>query len=315
MATVFRAQKHGEEGFSMPCAVKIIHPHLAEQKSFTEMFIREAKLASKLSHPNIVQVIDFGSVNYNYYLVMEFIDGSDLFSLIEYRFSLPQDIALSILFEISKALIYAHEKGIIHRDISSGNILISDHAAVKIADFGIAQANQFENFTREGMVRGKGTYMSPEQSRGENLNEKTDIFSLGIVFLEMAEGFDRLKAKRDRKLKEEELMPRDLDHEVAEVILRMLKEAPKERISTIELYQKLKDLADQQFFSPNEDLLKSMIKGIPRTEEFQGTEVSESAHDPDAFIPTTKYERTPERPIGRPGLKNSLKIWPGIILV
>ncbi len=196
-ANVFSARAVGIRGFSKSVAIKRIHSHLAENKHFAAMFTDEAKIASKLSHPNIVQILELGEVDGRPFIAMEFVAGRDLFHVFK-RFTnegepCPWPMAVRIALDVAQALHHAHEfespdgraQSIIHRDVSPRNILLSYSGEVKLADFGIARALDREEHTEQGLIKGKVRYMSPEVVAGEDIDRRSDIFSLGIVFAEL----------------------------------------------------------------------------------------------------------------------------------
>lgn len=199
MAELFRAKKIGIEGFEQVLAVKRILPHLSSDEEFVNMFIAEAKLVAQLTHKNIAQIYDFGRIDQNYFISMEYIRGKDLKALLKKvsleRRKLPAGIAVFIAKEVAAALGYAHiqkdsagnDLNIIHRDISPQNILVSYEGEVKIVDFGIAKASAHSK-TTTGMLKGKLSYMSPEQAWGKPVDHRSDIFSLGVVLYEMLTG-------------------------------------------------------------------------------------------------------------------------------
>lgn len=208
MAEVFRGIAESTVGgLKRAVAIKRILPSLTKNKKFVTMFLDEAKLALHLQHANIVQVYDVGSspggsdTEPAYFLVMEFIDGANLKVILESMKAqgqrLPVAQTLFILMEVCKALAYAHDLndpetgkplGIVHRDISPPNILISRRGEVKLADFGLAKAaSQLEN-TDPGVVKGKFSYLSPEAARGEEVDNRADIFAVGILLYEMLTG-------------------------------------------------------------------------------------------------------------------------------
>jgi serine/threonine-protein kinase len=196
MAEIYRAHTNSGE----PAAVKVIHPRLAQESKFVQMFLDEAKIVVNLKHPNIVQIYDFGRIENTYYLSMEWIDGKSLSSVIQRQLELnspfPVEVALVIAIDILKGLHHAHtrtdrfqkELAIVHRDVSPPNILLNREGMSKIADFGIADAEHKVIETRPGIIRGKFSYMSPEQSKGEVVDARSDIFSFGIVLHEMLLG-------------------------------------------------------------------------------------------------------------------------------
>src|SRR5688572_5991181 len=193
MAEVYRAKAFGAHGFEKDLAIKRILPELARDPEFEQRFIGEAKLAVKLSHANVVQVLDFGRFGGTLFIAMEYVDGLDLAALLRrYRDRgerVPIPAALHIAVEIARGLEFAHQHGVVHRDVSPSNILLSRAGEVKIADFGIAQAVT-DRHAREDRRRimGKWRYMSPEQTRGEPLSTRSDLFSAASVMFELFTG-------------------------------------------------------------------------------------------------------------------------------
>lgn len=194
MAEVFLARLVGNEGFSRPVAIKRVLAHLADDAQFAQMFVSEAQLCAKLQHPNIVSVLDFDrDSNGRPYLVLELIDGPSLADLAA-KGPLPAPVAIHIAAEILRALAYAHDfslgetRGIIHRDISPHNVLLSWDGGVKLSDFGIAKARTATHATASEILKGKPAYMSPEQANGETLDGRSDLFAVGIVLWELLVG-------------------------------------------------------------------------------------------------------------------------------
>ncbi len=193
MAEVFRAVAYGEHGFEKALAIKRILPELARDPEFENRFIGEAKLAVKLSHANVVQVLDFGRMGGTLFIAMELVDGLDLAALLrrykELGRLLPIPAALHISIEIARGLDFAHQHGVVHRDVSPSNILISRAGEVKIADFGIALAAADRRSAADGRrIMGKWRYMSPEQGAGESVEIRSDIFSAAAVWFELFTG-------------------------------------------------------------------------------------------------------------------------------
>lgn len=199
MAELFKAKKIGIEGFERVLAIKRILPHLSSDEEFIDMFIAEAKLVARLNHKNITQVYDFGKIGQNYFIAMEYIRGKDLRGILKRckgeNIRLPVALAVFIAKEVASALSYAHRQkdsmggnlNIIHRDVSPQNILISYDGDVKVVDFGIAKAGAHSK-TTTGVLKGKLSYMSPEQAWGKPIDHRSDIFSLGVVLYEMLTG-------------------------------------------------------------------------------------------------------------------------------
>src|SRR5258708_29830483 len=185
MADVFRSEQTGMDRI---VAIKIMHGHLATDESFITRFKREAHTVGNLRHPNIVQVIDFDIQDDEYYMVMEFIQGDTLKTLLQSRGALPVTEALDITIKLADALAYAHAEGMIHRDIKPANILFSKNNTPILTDFGIARIMDASGLTMSGAFVGTPSYVSPEAGRGEQVDERADIYSLGIVLYEMLTG-------------------------------------------------------------------------------------------------------------------------------
>jgi serine/threonine protein kinase len=254
MAEVFKAKRTGVEGFEKIVAVKRILPHLSENQEFVGMFVDEAKMVAGLSHPNIVQIFDLGRIEKTYYIAMEYVNGRDLRTIMrrgrERGLRLPIDLALRIGRAVAAALDYAHRRrddrgraiGIVHRDVSPQNILISFEGDVKLADFGIAKAATKAADSDRGSLRGKINYMSPEQAWGRPIDQRSDLFSLGIVLYEMITD-ERVFAQTSTEMGTLELVrqckfrpPREVSPRVPEdvekVILKALAREADERYQT-----------------------------------------------------------------------------------
>ncbi len=211
MAEIFKAQTYSHGGFEKTLVIKRILAHLTDNEDFISMFIDEAKISVSLQHANIVQIYDFGKLFDNYFIAMEWVDGKDVKQILRKlagrRKLLPEEYAVFIAHEAAKALDYAHKKrnmkgealDIIHRDVSPSNVLVSYDAEVKMADFGIAKAGFSAYNTKDGVLKGKFEYMSPEQARGESVSQQSDLFSLGIILYEMLTG--RRLFKTDSEIK------------------------------------------------------------------------------------------------------------------
>ncbi len=209
MAEVWEAKKRGVEGFEKRVAVKVILPHLSENQEFIQMFLDEGRLAAHLEHPNICQIIDLAEYNGIYYMAMEYIDGVPLNKILKVTSKRKEPIPIEhccyIVAEACSALDYAHSRtdaqgrplNLVHRDISPQNIMISYTGEVKILDFGIAKAATQLHHTRSGVIKGKYSYMSPEQATGQKLDNRSDIFALGIVLWELLTGKMLFKAENE----------------------------------------------------------------------------------------------------------------------
>jgi serine/threonine-protein kinase len=197
MAEIYIARREGPHGFSKRIALKRILPQLAADPEFVAMFIDEARLCAQLAHPNLVQVFDFGEEGCELYMAMELVEGTTAAKVVRAAAGrsepVPTEVALQIALSVGRGLAHAHEAsddegrplGLVHRDVSPGNILISRSGAVKLGDFGIARAAEFDRRTDQGQLKGKLGYMSPEQVTGRELDSKSDQFTAAIVLAEL----------------------------------------------------------------------------------------------------------------------------------
>jgi eukaryotic-like serine/threonine-protein kinase len=209
MAEIYLARATTELGGARLTVVKQILPELSGNEKFADMLTVEAKLAARLNHANVVQVFDLGRHEEVLFIAMEYVEGFDLNDLLRRcaraRIPLPVDFALLIVMEALRGLGYAHRLaddagapiGIVHRDVSPSNVLISFEGEVKLCDFGIARANDMTDLLSEDVVKGKAGYMSPEQARGESLDARADLFAAGIVLWELLAGRKLYKAPKD----------------------------------------------------------------------------------------------------------------------
>ena len=197
MATVHRATLELEDGGTCDVALKRLLPQLADDRKLVDDFIREARLASQLVHPNIVRILEAGRIQKTYFIAMELVEGESLVGLLRrvhtQRRSTPIGVVLGLGIELCDALDYAHEgtndegeaMKVVHRDLSPANLLITDDGHLKVIDFGVAKALAGQLQTNSGLAKGKLGYMSVEAISGKNVDERTDIFSAGVVMWEM----------------------------------------------------------------------------------------------------------------------------------
>ncbi len=212
MAEVWLARQTGPAGFQKDLVVKKILPHLATDPAFVEMFLNEARYAALLNHPNLVQIFELGEDTGNYFLVMEHVHGHSLRALLrraqEDNTQIPLGVVARILADACEGLHHAHEAkdprgqpmGLIHRDVSPDNLLVSYSGATKVVDFGIARAANAISSTRPGTFKGKLSYMSPEQFMSKPIDRRADIYALGIVLYELVTGSVPFRHQNDAEL-------------------------------------------------------------------------------------------------------------------
>lgn len=258
MAEIFRARTDDADELEKVLAIKRLHPHYAADAEFVKMLVNEAKLVVRLNHKNICQIFDLERLNGEYFIVMEYIHGRTLSRLIEkyksYGQVMPLPLALFIAQEICSGLSYAHRrkdsKGValevIHRDITSQNILLSFEGEVKIIDFGIAKASMHASSSDAGQIKGKFQYMSPEQARGDRLDQRTDVFSVGAILYEMLTGHMPYEEEDEGKLMQlarrgqfpnPSAHRRDIPAEVEKLILKGMARDLSQRFQTAQQMQ------------------------------------------------------------------------------
>ncbi len=284
MAEIFLARQAGLEGFEKTIVIKRIRPHLSKQASFVKMFLNEAKLAAQLNHPNIVQIYDLGKIGESYFIAMEYIFGRDMRRIIPKADSLgipfPMVYALKIASSVCEGLYYAHQKvdlygnplNIVHRDVTPENIFVSFDGTVKVLDFGIAKAaNQIEQ-TRAGEIKGKLSYMSPEQCMGKMLDCRSDLFSLGVVLYEWLTGFKLftgdsevaiLKSITEGKIYAPSYFKADIPEAVESILMKALEKDREKRYQTAwEMQYDLDQFLSQYEFTPSNIHLSNFLKQL-----------------------------------------------------
>lgn len=253
MAEIYRAEYNGDGGFRRTLAVKRILPQWSHDPQFRQMLQDEARLLVTLQHQNIVQIFELGDDDGIFYISMEYVDGVDMRTLLNtLRASgerlLPK-FAYWMVNDVLRALGFAHSRvgpdgfslGIVHRDVSPQNILIARHGEVKVVDFGIAKGRHRDVETTVGQLKGKFAYMSPEQARGEMIDSRSDIFSVGVMFFEMLTGARLFDGDSDLDVLhkvQEAVIPTGWEREVAPeiraILRKSLKKNPDERFQTAE---------------------------------------------------------------------------------
>jgi serine/threonine-protein kinase len=242
MAQVYLSR---DRALDRPVAVKELVPEFATDPSFVERFRREAQAAANLAHPNIVGVYDWGTQDGTYYIVMEYVDGPSLSQVIRRDGPLHPRRAAEIASEVAAALGFAHSRGVVHRDVKPGNVLLTSTGQSKVTDFGIARAlsSPEEDLTQAGSVMGTATYFSPEQAQGLPVDPRTDLYSLGVVLYEMVTGRPPFSGEtplaiaykhvQDQPAPPSTVVP-DLPAGLEAVIMKLLQKRPDDRYASAE---------------------------------------------------------------------------------
>src|ERR1044071_9176346 len=255
MAEIFLARGEGVAGVERYCVLKRILRDRASDVHFVQMFLDEARLAAQLQHPNIAQVYDIGKLGDSYFFTMEYVHGETVRALLHraqgLRRLLPIHCVLTIAAGTAAGLHHAHARlgldgralGIVHRDVSPSNLMVSYEGGVKVVDFGVAKAADRGQETKSGTVKGKISYLSPEQCKGKRVDRRSDLFSLGICLWEMlttdrlyrrSSDFENMHAIVNEATPPPSSRRDDVPPEVDELVLRLLSKTPDERLQTAE---------------------------------------------------------------------------------
>ncbi|GAC1572184.1 MAG: Stk1 family PASTA domain-containing Ser/Thr kinase [Candidatus Elarobacter sp.] len=256
-------------------AIKVLREQFASDDDFVKRFSYEAQSAAKLSHPNIVSVYDFGTEDHSYYIVMELVDGSTLGELMRDERILPEGVAVDYAIQIASGLAYAHRQGLMHRDVKPANILVTTDDVVKIGDFGIARAVSEHTLavTQPGMVMGSVAYISPEQAQNHNVDERSDLYSLGVVLYQMLTGSlpfsgDTPVAVALKHVSQDapaiDPAGAGVSPAVASIVARLLRKDPRERFaSATELASALREARERPHVSHTEGIGDAPTSRIP----------------------------------------------------
>jgi len=319
MADVFKARVQGPQGFERIFVVKRILPHLSDDPVFTKMFIDEAKLAARLTHPNIVQVFELGNVDNEYFMSMEYVRGRDLAETMRTlwaRVGPPRpELVAYVGREMCRALAYAHDftaddgtrLGMIHRDISPSNVMLSSDGAVKILDFGIAKAlgGDKDESTKTGTLKGKFAYMAPEQTMSNEIDRRIDIFATGIVLHEILTGRRLFKGENDlqtiERVRQCDVPPPSLHNplcppEMDDIVLKALAKNPLDRYqSAPEMADALDDIVHAARFQPTQ--LAQLMGSLFPTDGGMDHRLSTSQRQPvtDSVSPSRSITTGPRR--------------------
>jgi serine/threonine protein kinase len=288
MAEIFLAQLMGAEGFARLVILKRILPVFSVDPHFRNMIVDEAHIAMSLHHGNIVQVLDLGEEKGRYFLALELVDGWDLATVYSRaanaRLPIPPGLSLYIVAQVCRALAYAHAQtrngkalGIVHRDISPQNVLISEEGEVKLTDFGIAKALGKRERTQTGVIKGKLDFMSPEQAAGAALDTRSDIFSVGTLLYLLATGKRPFDADGQletliRVQNAEFASPRQanpaVSPQIAAIVTKAMKKAPSERYASAdEMMRDVEEVLRADFQSVGQSELKSYLERLGRKDQ------------------------------------------------
>ncbi len=287
MAEIFKARMEGIGGFNRLFAIKRVLPSLSSNREYIDLLVDEAKVAGLLSHANIVQILDLGSVKGQYYVAMEFVHGRDLGRTLdrcrERGITLPVPHAVFVLIEVLKGLEYAHNRqilrgstpvplNIVHRDVSPSNVLLSFQGEVKLTDFGIAKASVKALETVSGVIKGKFDYMSPEQASAQDVDQRTDLFAAGVLLYEMLCGAHPFRKGGDLKtiaaIRSGEYQPPtftnpDVPYSLEVILDRALAHDPGERFQTAtEFKEALNKFFHDAGFIFSHTTLAAYLKGL-----------------------------------------------------
>ncbi|VAX33253.1 Serine/threonine protein kinase PrkC, regulator of stationary phase [hydrothermal vent metagenome] len=285
-------------------AIKVLHAQYTGDPAFLKRFQREARAMARLDHPNIIRVFDVGEDDGLHYIVMEYFFGKDLKEIVLERGIIPQQETLAIALQITRALSYAHAHGIIHRDIKPGNIMVNKAGLVKIADFGIAAATDEASVTLTGHVLGTPKYMSVEQARGENLDSRSDLYSLGMVVYEMLTGRTSFSGISEMAILGKLVYEKneyDLTFQahilpsIQNLVSTLLKKDKDERVSDTTTLLNLLNKASSELktkISESETIEEILVSELPLSGPAKRTE-TKPAEDAEDSLETVMFNKTP----------------------
>jgi tRNA A-37 threonylcarbamoyl transferase component Bud32 len=272
-ATTYRAF---EPQLDRHVLLKVLHPSLAKDEKNVERFSREARAVARIRHAGIVHVYDYGKADGLYYIAMEYVEGLSLAELLAKRQRLPIGVSCFVVQSCARSLQYAHSQGVVHRDIKPGNIILGRDGTVRVTDFGLAYSENLSSITVDGELFGTPSYMSPEQIRGEKVDARTDIYSLGLTLYEILSGIQPFKGTNysaiiTKKLTEElpplkRVMP-DCPSALASVVTRMIDRSPQKRYQSMEeVALDLSRFSEESGVSVEEKELAEYLAGDERAE-------------------------------------------------
>ncbi|MCK6575571.1 serine/threonine protein kinase, partial [Myxococcota bacterium] len=312
MAEIFLARQIGVGGFEKDVVVKRLLPEHAAHPDFVSMFLDEARIAAHLTHPNIAQIFDLGQEGDDYYIAMEYVRGADLRRLCSQGIAegnyLPLHLAIRTITEVCDALAYAHTRtdkdgrpmGIVHRDVSPTNVLVTFDGGVKLVDFGIAKAANKVSVTKVGQIKGKYGYMSPEQCRGDALDARSDIFAVGINLYEITLGrrlfrgdsdVETIRAIESGAIPAPRSISPDYPATLERIVLRALAQRPEDRYAQArDLQMALEDFLAECGLRATSGMLAEYMRQLFREQLEQeapdGSGVRALPRPPGAVVPT-----------------------------
>lgn len=317
MAEIYKGLAYDLHGIKKTVVIKKILPEIAADPEFVQMLINEAKIAVQLTHGNIAQIYDLGKVGDDYFMVMEYVDGKSLSQIhrrsLRLGSSVPIEYACYFISEVTNGLNYMHRRtdeggrnlGIVHRDISPQNIIISYSGTVKIIDFGIAKAAIQINITDSGILKGKFAYMSPEQAKGEHVDHRTDIFSLGVILHEILTGRRLFKSKNKRDTLKNvrradvpvpSSIKSDIPPELDRIVMKALAKDPKNRYMwASELHDDLVKFLHAEYPDFQTSAVTDYIRNLFRDEVLEKEALEQEAKTPFLIIDHTQSAILPEK--------------------
>jgi len=285
-----------------PVLIKLLNTQWQNEPDLIERFRREAIICARLKHPNIVSIFNVGTEGDNLYLVIEYIEGEDGSRFVKQHHPIPFDLIIYIAREIINGLAYAHSRGIIHRDIKPGNIMVSREGSVKISDFGLARTEDLPALTAQGGTVGTPAYMSPEQARGKTLDQRSDLFSLGVTLYEMASGespfhgenfADSIGKVLNDNPKPLRQIRSDIPDWFSELVAEMLNKDAQKRPASA------REILAHPGASAREILAHPGFKSVSAS----GEQLASFIEDPSAYAPAQTVEAKPAGSANRPSRK------------
>ncbi len=320
MAELYLARFHGPGGFEKRCALKRILPQFASDEKFTRMFLNEARVTAMFDHPNLVQIFELGEDDKGqFFIAMELINGLNLRQLLhmcmEKGLIIPPELAAFMMAQALDGLAYAHEfkdpetgepLNLVHRDISPQNILVSFEGAVKLVDFGIVKGASISSETQAGMLKGKASYMSPEQCRSGAIDRRSDVFSIGILLYELTVGRRLFQAETEfaiiSKITSGGFPPPTSVHanypaELEAIVMRALQLTPQARYNTArELQIELEEFAREYKLSISSARLANFMEDLFDDEARKWPTNPSITDHPNPPAPAGAVPRTPAPP-------------------